>query len=107
MAEDAMVDIPVNAMGESYGRFRLIHPGSEASVLESIRQFGQILPVVVVGGAEPHRYELIDGFKRLRACRKLGMKTIQARIVSLGVLTRRRSFSSTGNQDPSGKWKRP
>jgi ParB/RepB/Spo0J family partition protein len=85
MAEDAMVDIPVNAMGESYGRFRLIHPGSEASVLESIRQFGQILPVVVVGGAEPHRYELIDGFKRLRACRKLAMKTIQARIVSLGV----------------------
>jgi ParB/RepB/Spo0J family partition protein len=85
MAEDEMVDIPVNAMGESYGRFRLIHPSSEASVLESMRQFGQILPVVVVGGVEPHRYELIDGFKRLRACRKLGLKTIQAKVFSLGV----------------------
>ena len=85
MVEDEMVDIPVNAMGEIYGRFRLIHPGSEASVLESMRQFGQILPVVVVRGVEPHRYELIDGFKRLRACRKLGLKTIRARVLSLGV----------------------
>lgn len=85
MVENEMVDIPVNAMGESYGRFRLIHPSSEASVLESMRQFGQILPIVVVGGMEPHRYELIDGFKRLRACRKLGLKTIQARVLSLGV----------------------
>jgi ParB/RepB/Spo0J family partition protein len=34
---------------------------------------------------EPHRYELIDGFKRLRACRKLGLKTIRARVLSLGV----------------------
>jgi ParB/RepB/Spo0J family partition protein len=85
MVEDEMVDIPVNAMGEIYGRFRLIHPGSETSVLESMRQFGQILPVVVVRGVEPHRYELIDGFKRLRACRKLGLKTIRARVLSLGV----------------------
>jgi ParB/RepB/Spo0J family partition protein len=85
MVEEEMVDIPVNAMGESYGRFRLIHPGSEASVLESMRQFGQILPVVVVRGMEPHRYELIDGFKRLRACRKLGLKSIQARVLSLGM----------------------
>jgi len=44
MAEDAMVDIPVNAMGESYGRFRLIHPGSEASVLESIRHYTALTP---------------------------------------------------------------
>lgn len=85
MVEDEMVDIPVNAMGEIYGRFRLIHPGSETSVLESMRQFGQILPVVVVRGVEPHRYELIDGFKRLRACRKLGLKTIRARVLCLGV----------------------
>jgi len=85
MGEEEMVDIPVNAMGESYGRFRLIHPGSEASVLESMRQFGQILPVVVVEGVEPDRYELIDGFKRLRACRKLGSKSIQAKVLSLGV----------------------
>ena len=84
MAKDDVVDIPVNAMGESYGRFRLIHPGSEASMLESMRQFGQILPVVVVAGVEPHHYELIDGFKRLRACRKLGLKKIQAKVLTLG-----------------------
>jgi ParB/RepB/Spo0J family partition protein len=80
-----MVDIPVSAMGESYGRLRIINPESEAKVLESLRAFGQILPVVVVKGIEPHRYELIDGFKRLRACRELGTKTIQARVLSCGV----------------------
>jgi len=85
MGEEEMVDIPVNAMGESYGRFRMINPASEAKVLESLRAFGQILPVVAVKGLEPHRYELIDGFKRLRACRKLGSKTIRAKVLSLDV----------------------
>jgi ParB/RepB/Spo0J family partition protein len=85
MAEDRIVHIPVNTIGESYGRFRLIHPEREVAVLESVRQFGQILPVVVVVGLEPHIYELVDGFKRLRACRRLGAKTIQARVLSIGV----------------------
>jgi ParB/RepB/Spo0J family partition protein len=85
MAEDDMLDVPVNAMGESYARFRLIHPGSEAAVLESMRQFGQILPVVVATGPGSHRYELIDGFKRLRASRQLGLKTIRAKVLALGV----------------------
>lgn len=85
MAEVEMVDIPVSAVGESFGRLRIIDPQSEARVLESLRAFGQILPVVVVRGIEPHRYELIDGFKRLRAWRELGFKTIQARVLSCGV----------------------
>jgi ParB/RepB/Spo0J family partition protein len=83
MDKDEWVDIPVNTIGESYGRYRLIYPGSEVTVLESMRQFGQILPVVVVAGLES--FELIDGFKRLRASRKLGLKTIQAKVLSLDV----------------------
>lgn len=85
MGEDECIDIPVSTIGESYGRFRLIHPGSEVTVFESMRQFGQVLPVVVVRGLEPSRYEMIDGFKRLRASRKLGFKTIQAKVLSLDV----------------------
>lgn len=84
MAEVETLDIPVNALGESYGRFRMVHPASEAKVLESMRAFGQILPVVAVEGFEPCRYELIDGFKRLRACRELGSKTIQVRVLRVG-----------------------
>lgn len=82
MSEDSIVDISVSAMGESYARFRLAHSGAEGLVLESVRQFGQILPVVVVSAAQG--YELIDGFKRLRACRKLGIRTIQAKVLCLG-----------------------
>lgn len=84
MAEEEWVDIPVNTIGELYSRFRLIYPGSEVTVLESMRQFGQILPVVVVRGLV-ESYELIDGFKRLRASRKLGLKTIQAKVLCLDV----------------------
>lgn len=84
MAEVETLAIPVDALDESYGRFRLVHPASEAKVLESLRAFGQILPLVTVKGFEPHRYELIDGFKRLRACRELGLKTIQVRVLSVG-----------------------
>ncbi len=32
-------------------------------MLETMHQFGQILPVAVVKGLEPNRHELIDGFK--------------------------------------------
>jgi ParB/RepB/Spo0J family partition protein len=84
MAEVETLNIPVSALDESYGRFRLVHPASEAKVLESLRAFGQILPVVTVKGLEPHRYVLIDGFKRLRACRELGLKSIQMRVLSVG-----------------------
>jgi ParB-like chromosome segregation protein Spo0J len=51
MAEVEMVDIPVSAVGESFGRLRIIDRQSEAMVLESLRTFGRILPVVVVQGS--------------------------------------------------------
>lgn len=46
---------------------------------KSMRKYGQLSPVVCVmtsGG-----YELIDGFKRLRACRHTGKETLKARIL--------------------------
>jgi len=68
-------------IGEFYGRFRLVHPQAEHRMVESMRRYGQLMPVIV--SIQDERCELVDGFKRLRAARRLGFcgltaKTIEA-----------------------------
>ena len=70
-------EITVSDIGERYGAFRIVSPRADAAMIKSIRKYGQLSPVVCVkreGG-----YELIDGFKRLRACRSLNQMTLKAR----------------------------
>jgi ParB/RepB/Spo0J family partition protein len=81
--QETFVEIGLSQIGQSYGRLRLVHPQADAGMVESLRQFGQIFPVVVVPLAE--RYELVDGFKRLRALKHLGYERVKARVVDLGV----------------------
>jgi ParB/RepB/Spo0J family partition protein len=83
MVEESFLEIPLSEIGESYGRLRLIHPQADAGMVDSLRQFGQIFPIVVVALGE--RYELVDGFKRLRALKHLGYERVKARVVDLGV----------------------
>jgi len=49
-------------------------------MLKSIERFGQMTPAVV-GAGEKDRFEMIDGFKRLRALRKLEKKSIRGRVL--------------------------
>jgi len=80
MNEISYIDIALDKIHESYARFRLIQPRAESNMLKSIERFGQMTPVVV-GSCENDRYELIDGFKRLRALRRLEKKSIRARVL--------------------------
>ena len=57
--EGSFLEIPLSELGQSYGRLRLVHPQADAWMVDSLRQFGQIFPVVVALG---ERYELVDGF---------------------------------------------
>ena len=82
-AEEPFVEIALSQIGQSYGRLRLVHPQADAGMMDSLRQFGQIFPIVVVALGE--RYELVDGFKRLRALKHLGYECVRARVVDLGV----------------------
>jgi ParB/RepB/Spo0J family partition protein len=50
----------------------------------SMARYGQLTPVVVGHAAQASRYELVDGFKRFRACRKLGFHVVKARILEGG-----------------------
>ena len=74
-------EIVVSEIGEKYGVYRIVNPRADGAMVKSIRKYGQISPVVCVrteGG-----YELIDGFKRLRACRDLNQTTLKAKTIQV------------------------
>ena len=80
MIEDkslASIVLDPTQIGEVYGRFRLVHPQAEHRMVESMRRYGQLMPVIV--SMKDERCELIDGFKRLRAARQLGLCGITAK----------------------------
>lgn len=66
------------AIGERFAPLRIADPAAERAMLCSMRKFGQLTPVVVCRIA-PGKQELLDGFKRLRAGRQLGLKELTAR----------------------------
>ena len=68
-ADEAPRELRLDQIGESYGRYRLHVPELERGMMRSLESYGQLSPIVVV--LEGDRWELIDGFKRLGAARKL------------------------------------
>jgi len=67
-------------IGEHYGRYRLHVPEAERAMARSLERYGQLSPLVVCRRQE--RYELIDGFKRLSAARRLlQMEQLSARLL--------------------------
>src|SRR5437899_11860224 len=68
-ADNQLLDLKWEEIGEHYGRYRLQVPGAERSMARSLERYGQLSPVVVCRRQD--RYELIDGFKRLGAVRGL------------------------------------
>jgi ParB-like chromosome segregation protein Spo0J len=76
--EEEPRELRLDEIGESYGRYRLHVPELERGMMRSLESYGQLSPIVVV--REQDRWELIDGFKRLGAARKLlSMDRLQAR----------------------------
>ena len=73
-------DLTVSAIGIRYAELRIVKPRADAAIEKSIRQYGQILPVVCVKSGEG--FEMIDGFKRLRAYQRLGKTTLSARTLA-------------------------
>lgn len=83
------VDILLEGIGEMYAEFRIPDPCAEALMLKSLERYGQVSPVVV-SREDKNRYELLDGFKRLHACRRLSsFISLNAKVLELTVHARK------------------
>lgn len=72
-------DVEISKMGERYATFRIVSPRVDEAMVKSMKKYGQLSPVVCARIADS--CEIVDGFKRLRACRHLGRQTLKARIL--------------------------
>lgn len=59
----------ISELGETFSPLRLTRPIQEEALRRSLEKHGQLQPVTVARLGD--RHELVDGFKRLRAARKL------------------------------------
>ncbi|MBC8492634.1 MAG: ParB N-terminal domain-containing protein [Chloroflexi bacterium] len=76
--------IPLTKISERFGNLRIVNPQADRAMLRSMEKYGQMAPVVVSRMQQDH-YELLDGFKRLRAGRQLSLPSLNARILNLGL----------------------
>jgi ParB/RepB/Spo0J family partition protein len=78
-SDGKLTDLALEEIGERYARYRLPCAQAEREMARSLRDHGQLSPIVVC--LRDNGPELIDGFKRLRAARELGLRTLCARVV--------------------------
>jgi ParB/RepB/Spo0J family partition protein len=79
--ESSVRPLAIGELGERYRRYRLSDPAQEETMARSLRQYGQLSPVVVC--LREGRAELLDGFKRCRAAALLPWSTLSARVVEV------------------------
>jgi ParB/RepB/Spo0J family partition protein len=79
--EQCIQEIDLADIGQRYGEFRIVNPRAEAAMLRSMQTYGQVSPVVCVKAAG--RYELIDGYKRLRACQGLNKPSLRVKALHM------------------------
>ena len=78
--EESTRAMPLSEFDERFRRYRLSVPEAERALVDSLKRYGQMAPVVVcVCDGE---FLLIDGFKRLAAARSIkGFDTLRARSI--------------------------
>jgi ParB/RepB/Spo0J family partition protein len=74
-------ELEVSEIGERYRAYRIVNPRADVAMVKSIRKYGQLSPVVCVKGEKG--YEMIDGFKRLRASRSLNQTRLRATTIEV------------------------
>ena len=74
----AGVNVELHQLDLRYARLRTHKPAAERKLVGSLAEIGQQVPVVVVRGEGPDRFVLVDGYKRVRALRRLGQDLVSA-----------------------------
>jgi len=65
------MDLEFHQLELRYEQLRIAHPAQECRLLASLADIGQQVPIVVVKEAGNERFVVIDGYKRVRALRRL------------------------------------
>lgn len=78
------MNISIGGIGERFAPLRITHPAAERAMLSSLQKYGQLSPLVVCRLAAGEQ-ELLDGFKRLRAARQLGLKDLSVRSLEMSL----------------------
>jgi ParB/RepB/Spo0J family partition protein len=75
------MDLEFHQLDLRYEGLRVRRPERERRLLASLAERGQQVPIVVIALAgEPKRFLVIDGYKRIRALRRLGRDTVRATV---------------------------
>ncbi len=75
------VELEFHQLALRYERLKVVRPEAERRLLASLAEVGQQVPIVVVkpaAGPSVDGFVVIDGYKRVRALRRLGRDTIAA-----------------------------
>jgi len=72
------VNVELHQLDLRYEKLRTHKPEAERKLVGSLAVIGQQVPVVVVRGAGPEQFVLVDGYKRVRALRRLGQDLVGA-----------------------------
>ncbi|MCP4553683.1 MAG: ParB N-terminal domain-containing protein, partial [Bacteroidetes bacterium] len=80
MPHNVYTELTLSEIGLNYSRLRIIDPKTDAIIAQSLGKHGQIMPIIV-GKTPDNKFEMIDGFKRFRACKQLGYEKIQAKVM--------------------------
>jgi ParB/RepB/Spo0J family partition protein len=78
------MDLEFHQLDLHYEGLRSRCPARERRLLASLAEVGQQVPIVVVESGESDRHVVIDGYKRVRALRRLGQDTVRALLWQLG-----------------------
>ncbi len=70
------MNVELHQLDLRYERLRTRKPETERKLVASLAEIGQQVPVVVVRGEGPERFVLVDGYKRVRALRRLGQDLV-------------------------------
>ena len=79
-----VLNVSISGIGERFASLRIAHPAAERAMLSSMQKYGQLSPLVVCRFAAGEQ-ELLDGFKRLRAARQLGLKDLSVRSLDMSL----------------------
>lgn len=79
------MELELHQLELRYVSLRKRHPAQERALLASLAEIGQQLPIVVIDEASPQvaaplptaRYVVIDGYKRVRALKRLARDTVR------------------------------